>query len=207
MVQQGYSPSRIEAAIRAIQQALPDGPYAINLIHSPNEPSLERRLVEMYLQYQVKVIEASAYMDLTYGLVHYRVAGLTRLSDGTIHIGNHIIAKISRKEVARKFMLPPSEDLLRQLLEDGKISIEQAEMARQVSMADDITVEADSGGHTDNRPLVGLIPTMLAIRNEIQSQMNYPSDQSGLVLVVELLHLHLLWQLLSWGLPMLSQVL
>ncbi len=170
----GVSPTRVEEAIQRIQEALPVGPYAINLIHSPNEPSLERRLVELYLKYRIKVIEASAYMDLTYGLVHFRVAGLSRATDGSITIGNRIIAKISRKEVARKFMMPPSEDLLKQLLADGKISEDQAEMARLVSMADDITVEADSGGHTDNRPLVGLIPTMIAIRNDIQSQMNYP---------------------------------
>ena len=170
----GVSPTRVEEAIQRIQEALPAGPYAINLIHSPNEPSLERRLVELYLKYRIKVIEASAYMDLTYGLVHFRVAGLSRATDGSITIGNRIIAKISRKEVARKFMMPPSEDLLKQLLADGKISEDQAEMARLVSMADDITVEADSGGHTDNRPLVGLIPTMIAIRNDIQSQMNYP---------------------------------
>ena len=170
----GVSPTRIEDAIQRIQKALPADPYAINLIHSPNEPSLERRLVELYLNYRIKVIEASAYMDLTYGLVHFRVAGLSRATDGSIHIGNQIIAKISRKEVARKFMMPPSEDLLKQLLADGKVTEEQAEMARHVSMADDITVEADSGGHTDNRPLVGLIPAMTAIRNEIQSQMNYP---------------------------------
>ncbi|MRS03727.1 PfaD family polyunsaturated fatty acid/polyketide biosynthesis protein, partial [bacterium] len=172
----GVSPARVEEAIQRIQEALPSGPYAINLIHSPNEPSLERRLVELYMKYRIKVIEASAYMDLTYGLVHFRVAGLTRTTDGSITIGNRIIAKVSRKEVARKFMMPPSEDLLKQLLEDGKISEDQAEMARHVSMADDITVEADSGGHTDNRPLVGLIPTMIAIRNEIQSQMNYPQS-------------------------------
>jgi len=170
----GVSPARVEDAIQRIQKALPKGPYAINLIHSPNEPSLERRLVDLYLQYNIRVVEASAYMDLTYGLVHYRVAGLSRAFDGSIVIANHIIAKISRKEVARKFMMPPSEDFLKQLLQDGKISEDQAEMARQVSMADDITVEADSGGHTDNRPLTGLIPTMLAVRNEIQNQMNYP---------------------------------
>ena len=41
-------------------------------------------------------------------------------------------------------------------------------------MADDITVEADSGGHTDNRPLVCLLPTMLALRDEIQAKYNYP---------------------------------
>lgn len=170
----GLSPARIEAAIQTIQQALQDGTYAVNLIHSPNEPLLERHLAELYIRTGVRVIEASAYMDLTYALVHFRVAGLSRANDGSIRIGNKIIAKISRKEVARKFMLPASEDLLKQLLADGKISNEQAELARQVSMADDITVEADSGGHTDNRPLVGLIPTMLAVRDEVQVQMNYP---------------------------------
>jgi PfaD family protein len=170
----GLSPARIEAALQEIQAALPDLPYAVNLIYSPNEPMLERRLAELYLRMGVRVVEASAYMDLTYALTHFRVAGLSRSKDGSIQIQNRIIAKISRKEVARKFMLPAPQDLLKQLLADGKITSEQAELALQVPMADDITVEADSGGHTDNRPLVGLIPTMLVVRDEIQSQMNYP---------------------------------
>ncbi len=170
----GLPPARIEAAIQAIQQQLPTGPFAVNLIHSPNEPLLERHLAELYLKMGVKVLEASAYMDLTYALAHFRVAGLTRKSDGSIQINNRIIAKISRKEVARKFMLPAPQDLINQLLSDGKITPEQAEMAKEVSMADDITVEADSGGHTDNRPLVGLMPTMLAVRDAVQREMNYP---------------------------------
>ncbi|MDX9851473.1 MAG: PfaD family polyunsaturated fatty acid/polyketide biosynthesis protein, partial [Anaerolineaceae bacterium] len=172
----GLSPARIEAAIKAIQQELPDGPFAVNLIHSPNEPLLERKLAELYLQLGVWVIEASAYMDLTYALVHFRVAGLSQAADGSILIKNKIIAKISRREVARKFMLPAPEDLLKQLLADGKITADQAELARRVPMADDITVEADSGGHTDNRPLVALIPTMLAVRDEVQARMNYPQS-------------------------------
>jgi len=170
----GLGVARVEAAITAIQQALPKGPFAVNLIHSPFEPELERQLAELYLRMGVPVIEASAFMDLTYALVHFRAAGLSRNSDGSIRIGNLLIAKISRKEIARKFMLPAPEDLLRQLLEDGKITPAQVEMARQVPVADDITVEADSGGHTDNRPLVGLIPTMLAVRDELQREMNYP---------------------------------
>lgn len=170
----GLSPARIEAALQEIQAALPDKPYAVNLIYSPNEPMLERRLAELYIRMGVRVVEASAYMDLTYALAHFRVAGLSRLKDGSIQIQNRIIAKISRKEVARKFMLPAPQDLLKQLLADGNITTEQAELALLVPMADDITVEADSGGHTDNRPLVGLIPTMLVVRDEIQAQMNYP---------------------------------
>ncbi|OJX38150.1 MAG: 2-nitropropane dioxygenase [Chloroflexi bacterium 44-23] len=169
----GVSPARIEDAIQRIQKALPNGPYMVNLIHSPNETNLERILVELFLRYKIPVIEASAYMDMTYGLAHFRVAGLSKATDGSVQINNRIIAKISRKEVARKFMLPVSEEFLRQLLEDGKISPEQAELAHLVPVADDITVEADSGGHTDNRPLVGLIPTMLRIRDQIQTEMNY----------------------------------
>ena len=169
----GVSPARIEDAMQRIQQALPDGPYMINLIHSPNEPALERRLVELYLQYHVPLIEASAYMDLTYGLAHFRAAGLSRAADGGVQINNRIIAKISRKEVARKFMQPISEELLSQLLSDGKISAEQAELARLVPVADDITVEADSGGHTDNRPLIGLMPTILSVRDQIQAERSY----------------------------------
>ncbi|HRF98437.1 MAG TPA: hypothetical protein PLZ51_24690, partial [Aggregatilineales bacterium] len=40
-------------------------------------------------------------------------------------------------------------------------------------MADDVTCEADSGGHTDNRPLVSLLPSILALRDEVQAQYNY----------------------------------
>ena len=40
-------------------------------------------------------------------------------------------------------------------------------------MADDVTAEADSGGHTDNQPAVVLLPTMLALRDRFQTQYSY----------------------------------
>ena len=40
-------------------------------------------------------------------------------------------------------------------------------------MAHDVTAEADSGGHTDNRPAITLLPTMLALRDRLQKQFNY----------------------------------
>lgn len=42
-------------------------------------------------------------------------------------------------------------------------------------MADDVTVEANSGGHTDNRPLVCLVPTMLALRDDLQARHQFAS--------------------------------
>jgi PfaD family protein len=40
-------------------------------------------------------------------------------------------------------------------------------------MAEDITAEADSGGHTDNRPAMTLLPTIVALRNTLQQQYQY----------------------------------
>jgi PfaD family protein len=70
-------------------------------------------------------------------------------------------------------MRPAPERLLRTLVERGWITEQQARLAAQVPMADDITVEADSGGHTDNRPLVCLLPSILALRDEIQEKLRY----------------------------------
>lgn len=169
----GLSPARLEAAIQQIQSELPDGPYAFNLIHSPNEEALERNAVELYLRHHIPVVEASAFLDLTPHIVYYRVAGLSQGPNGKVVIGNKIIAKVSRREVASKFIQPAPEKLLEALLQAGKITPQQAQLARRVPMADDICVEGDSGGHTDNRPLVCLMPAMLALRDELQEQYQF----------------------------------
>ncbi|MHC5738252.1 PfaD family polyunsaturated fatty acid/polyketide biosynthesis protein [Nostoc sp.] len=169
----GLSPARVEAAINRIQQALPQGPYAFNLLHSPSEPAIERGVVDLYLKYQVRTIEASAFLDLTDNIVYYRAAGLSLNAANQIEIKNKIIAKISRREVATKFLQPAPTKILKQLVEQGLISELQATLAEKIPVADDITVEADSGGHTDNRPLVCLLPSILELRDEIQRKFSY----------------------------------
>ncbi|MBF1987914.1 PfaD family polyunsaturated fatty acid/polyketide biosynthesis protein [Fischerella thermalis] len=169
----GLPLNRLEIAINRIQYALPKGPYAFNLIHSPNEPALERGAVDLYLKYGVRTIEASAFLDLTPNIVYYRAAGLGLNSANEIEIKNKIIAKISRREVASKFMQPAPQKMLQELVAQGLISELQANLATKVPLADDITAEADSGGHTDNRPLVCLLPSIIALRDEIQAQYNY----------------------------------
>jgi trans-AT polyketide synthase/acyltransferase/oxidoreductase domain-containing protein len=43
-----------------------------------------------------------------------------------------------------------------------------------VPMCDDLAVEADSGGHTDNRPLVVILPMIIAVRDRVHREMGYP---------------------------------
>ncbi|MBL4736351.1 MAG: PfaD family polyunsaturated fatty acid/polyketide biosynthesis protein [Flavobacteriales bacterium] len=167
---------RIEEGIKKIQAAVGDGAYAVNLIHSPAEEALERNAAELFMKMGVTVVEASAFMDLTPHIVRYRASGLSKNADGSVAIKNRVISKISRVEVAEKFLRPAPDSILNGLVADNKITVEQAELAKLVPMADDLTVEADSGGHTDWRSLVCLLPSIIALRNSIQNEMGYSQE-------------------------------
>ena len=169
----GLVPDLIETSIKRIQAELPHGPFAVNLIHAPSEEALERGAVERFLKLGVKVVEASAYLALTEHIVWYRLAGLSENADGSVNISNKVIAKVSRTEVGRRFMEPAPQKLVDKLLAQGKVTPLQAELAKRVPMADDITAEADSGGHTDNRPFLTLLPSIISLRNEIQEKYNF----------------------------------
>ncbi len=169
----GLSPDKVEAAVHRLQQSMNNLPFGFNLIHSPNEPELEAAVVNLYLNRGVQLVSASAYMDVTVPLVYYRVKGIYRDSSGNIICPNKVIAKVSRVEVARKFFSPPPEKLLRQLVSNKMITGEEASLASAIPMAEDLTAEADSGGHTDNRPALSLLPTMIALRDELAEKYRY----------------------------------
>jgi PfaD family protein len=169
----GLLPTEIASAIDRLQKSMASRPFGFNLIHSPTDPALEQATVDLYLRHGIKLVSASAYLDLTLPLVFYRVNGIHRDGKGNIVCPNKIVAKVSRVEVARKFFAPPPDKYLRQLVDQRVISAEQAALAAEIPMTDDLTAEADSGGHTDNRPALTLLPTMLALRDEVASTHNY----------------------------------
>jgi PfaD family protein len=172
----GLSPASVEAAIDRLGRTLgPAVTYGFNLIHSPGEPELEEAIAALYLRRGVRLVEASAYLDLTLPVVRYRVHGIHCDAQGRIVAPNRIIAKVSRVEVATKFLAPPPAKFLRALVAAGEITSEQAEWAALIPMAEDVTAEADSGGHTDNQPAIVLLPTMLALRDRIQAEHLYPT--------------------------------
>jgi PfaD family protein len=164
---------KVEAAIDRIQANIPGKPYGFNLIHSPHDPSLERGVVELYIQRGVMLAEASAFLDLTVNVVRFRTHGIHRGPNGEIVTPNRVMCKVSRVEVASKFFAPPPAKMLSQLIEQGLLTHDQARLAEQIPIAQDLTAEADSGGHTDNRPAVTLIPTMLQLRDRAMAQYRF----------------------------------
>ncbi|WP_244434091.1 nitronate monooxygenase, partial [Azospirillum sp. B506] len=172
----GLSPQRVQEGIAEIRSALgtrlPN--WGANLIHSPNDPALESAVCRLFQQQGVRRVSASAFMALTPSVVELAVKGLSRdPASGAVRRLTHIFAKLSRAEVARQFMAPAPPRMLADLVAQGILSAEEADLAASVPVAEDITVEADSGGHTDNRPLSVLFPIIQNLRDELVAAHGY----------------------------------
>ena len=174
----GLGPATVEQALDELEHelgAVDEGGLAwgANLIHSPNEPAIEERVADLYIRRGIRRVSAAAYMGLTPHIVRYAYTGLSAGPDGRVHRRNYVFAKISRPEVARHFLEPAPAEMLDALVAAGKLTAEEGQLARRLPVAEDYTVESDSGGHTDNRPLTALLPTILGLRNEIVSARGY----------------------------------
>jgi len=170
----GLSLGKVEAALEEMTRELGDArPWGCNLIHSPSEPDTEIALVELLLRWRVRRVCASAFMALQPSVVHYAFSGLHRDAAGEVARPNHLFAKISRPEVARQFLAPAPAAMLQALVADGKLTAEEAALAACLPVAEDLTVEADSGGHTDNRPLSALFPLIQQLALEVAREHGY----------------------------------
>jgi trans-AT polyketide synthase/acyltransferase/oxidoreductase domain-containing protein len=169
----GLSIEQIRAAITDLKTELADKPFGFNLIHSLGDPDHEMATVKLYIEHGIRTVSAAAFMRITPALVYYRVKGLCRDAKGKISAPNKVIAKVSRIEIARQFFAPPPEKIISMLLEQGLISGQEARLSRQIPMAQDLTAEADSGGHTDNRPALTLLPTMIALKDQFMKEYRY----------------------------------
>lgn len=170
----GLAYPEVERAVRTLAHELASrSNWGVNLIHSPAEPALEWRVAELLLRTGVPRISASAFMELTPAVVLCSALGLRRGADGGIVRRTRLLAKVSRPEVAERFLSPAPPALLDPLVAQGKLTRQEADLAALVPVAEDITVEADSGGHTDNGPLSVLLPRIAALRDALCRRFGY----------------------------------
>jgi len=170
----GLTRDRVSAALDELQATLGHRySWGSNLIHSPNEPDLEAAIADLYIQRDVRRVSASAYMGLTPAIVRYASTGLSIDASGNIQRKNYVFAKISRPEVARRFMAPAPKEILDQLVGQGMLTADEASLAAHVPVAEDYTVEADSGGHTDNQTLTAVFPVVLDLRDAMTRKHGY----------------------------------
>jgi len=162
----GMAAAQIESDVATLARSLgPEAPWGVNFLHNFVLPEAEDRVLDSLLAQDVRCIEASAFIVPTPALVRYRLTGLAPGQDGRPNARHRIVAKLSRPEVARQFLAPADPEIVTVLLARGQITPEQAALGAHIALADDLCIEADSGGHTDRQVALALLPSMIRLRN------------------------------------------
>jgi len=170
----GLSIPDLEEAIKCLKSESGNFPFGFNLVFT-GTPEQEMAIVKLYIKHDIQVISAAGYLRLTLPLLYYRIKGIYQKSDGTIICPNKIIANTSRLEIAKQFLSPPAEKMLKQLIDKNLISKQEAKLAKNIPIAADLAAEADSVGHTDNRAAISLLPSMIDLRDDLFKTFKYYS--------------------------------
>lgn len=145
----------------------------VGVTHTPRDAQRETDVIAACLEHSVRVIEVSGFIKVTEPLVWYRLAGLSADASQNVRIQNRIILKASRPEVIKAFLEPASEKIVTALLEKGSITAQQAALAKQIPMADDICALADCGASTDMAAAMVVLPSVMRLRDEMCSLYHY----------------------------------
>ncbi|MBO9489814.1 ACP S-malonyltransferase [Endozoicomonas sp. G2_1] len=173
----GLALQDLKVAIHKIKaNSRQDAKWGANLLHLPNDNDQEVKVVELYLKENVNLVEAAGFISVTSAVVQFRFHGAYIDPSGDTIIPNSVFAKISRPDIAKSFIAPPSEKILSQLLSEGRLTQSEVQIARTNPTANVITVEADSGGHTDGGNISALLPVIKKQVESAKAQFNYTRD-------------------------------
>lgn len=172
----GLGLETLEAALHTLRRDLgQEASWGVNLLYSLDDSELEAATVALLLHHDVRFVEAAAYLRMTAPLVGFRFKGAHFTAAGEPVAPRRVVAKVSRPEIATLFLAPPGDQILATLVESGRLTRGEAEVARRLPVAADLCVEADSGGHTDAGRPYTLMPAMLRLREQAMARHGYPT--------------------------------
>lgn len=115
----GLPLSRVEADLKTLRDRLGDLPYGVALNWEGAAFEDEDALISSALRHGVTRLEVGSYVRATPALVKWRTSGLSTGPDGSIAVGNKILARVSRADVAEALLCPAPERILRDLVGQG----------------------------------------------------------------------------------------
>ncbi|GAA3463425.1 PfaD family polyunsaturated fatty acid/polyketide biosynthesis protein [Saccharothrix longispora] len=163
----------VGAAVARLAREIPGLPFAVNFIHDGRDERGMVELIRCLTRHRVRCLEVSGNMLISKEVLHYRLSGITEDRSGAVVPANRLIAKVAHPDIALRFLRPVDRAQVDELVAEGRLTADEARLAERLPLADDITVEADSGGHTDGRPLAVLFPAIVALRDQVQRQHRY----------------------------------
>lgn len=174
---EGLERDEIEDSITWLKKELNHGEaYGMNLVSNQRNPEKEEEMIDLFLKHDIRIVEASAYISITPALIRYRLHGIKRDTSGKVVAENKIIAKTSRPEVAKVFLSPASSNIVERLLSEHKITYLEAELSKELPIAEDVCVEMDSAGYSVKGVASTLLPTIIRLKNEMIHTYGYKKD-------------------------------
>lgn len=150
--------------------------YGVSVNFDLADPNYEKELIELLIRENINLLHVSGYFNVTESLVLYKLKGIKKLDNGRIICPNRILLKTSRPEIAQAFMEPASDDMLKKLKEEGKITEEQALLAKKIPVADDVCVMSAAAHKTGMIPLKSLLPQIIHQRNAAYQKYGYEEE-------------------------------
>ncbi|MEN8907794.1 MAG: hypothetical protein ABF289_17730 [Clostridiales bacterium] len=141
---------QIENDIVKIKSIIPERIFGCNIVHNVIEEQFEMKLIKMLLKYKINILEVSSFVNITLPLAYYRIVGIKERIEGGFVIGNKIMVKVSRVEIAKNFLKPAPEKIIRELINMSLINERQAKIAKEIPMADAITLEDNENNITQS---------------------------------------------------------
>ncbi|MFD6624412.1 PfaD family polyunsaturated fatty acid/polyketide biosynthesis protein [Streptomyces diastaticus] len=164
----------VEEALTSLRQRVAAShTFGMNLLCNPDRPEREEAVVSLLLRHDVRHIEAAAVTRVTPSLVRFRFSGAHRDAAGGAVALRHVMAKVSRLDIARTLLAPPPTELVNALVAQGHLTREEAEAAGELPVVSDLCAEADSGGHTDRRNPQVLLPELRRLREDAMTRHGY----------------------------------
>ncbi|TNC79264.1 MAG: [acyl-carrier-protein] S-malonyltransferase [Oleiphilus sp.] len=173
----GMRLTEVEGDISYLRSKLTNNePFGANFSFDYNNPKMEMALARTLISSGVEYIEVSGFMHATPALVYLRAKSLYLDSNGQVKSRIKLLSKVTRPEVAKVFLSPAPQYVLKKLLDQKLIDIDEAKWVQQMPLADDLCVEADSGGYTDMGSASSLLPSIKRLRNELSENYNFPEE-------------------------------
>ncbi len=166
----------VDSEIQELRRRI--GAHAVFGLTLKDDPLLPRRQlgreehrVDAALRNRVRCLEVAGYHRITPALVRYRFQGAHRGPDGQPTAVNHLLALVSRTSTAESFLAKAPKKIVAALVEQGKLSAEEAEVASHLPMSGDICVLA---GTSEGPDLATLLPATRKLRDQAMIVEGYP---------------------------------
>ncbi len=167
----GIAAEEVAADLRRIRAAIGDKTFGVSLMADWAQPERDMERVRQYLREDVRLLEVSGFVTASPALVLFRLKGLSADAQGRPVPRNRILARVTRPGAALLFLQPAPEAVVEKLRALDQITPEEARLARQLPLADDVCAQADGSGPSDGGNLLSLLPSVCRLRDEQQQSL------------------------------------